>query len=291
VRPWELGGFGIDAQWSDDIHHALHTVLTGEREGYYADFGSLSDLATAMSWPFVYAGRYSAHRRRRHGRPVLNMSANHFIAYVQNHDQLGNRAKGDRLCHLVNPDRSKIGAALVLLSPFVPMLFQGEEWGARSPFQYFVDFGCEPDLASAVIQGRQREFASFGWLPDDIPNPVDPATFQRSKLDWQELSRPQHQEMLDWHRQLIELRRCVSAFTTGRLDYIATAHSEDDQWLRIERGPVTLVCNFAKHPQAVPLRCDRAHHLLLASKPVEISGGTPLLPAETVVVFGPDVEC
>jgi maltooligosyltrehalose trehalohydrolase len=291
VRPWELGGFGLDAQWSDDIHHALHTVLTGEREGYYSDFGSLQDLATAMTWPYVYAGRYSAHRRRRHGRPAQNVSANRFIAYIQNHDQLGNRAKGDRLCHLVNPDRTKIAAALVLLSPFVPMLFQGEEWGARSPFQYFVDFGIEPELATAVTQGRQKEFASFGWKPEDIPNPNDPASFQRSKLDWQELHHPQHQEMLRWHRQLIQLRRCVSAFTTGRLDYIVTACSEEDQWLRIERGPVTIVCNFATRAQAVPLRPDRACHLLLASKPVEIAGQTALLPPETVAILGPDADC
>jgi maltooligosyltrehalose trehalohydrolase len=171
------------------------------------------------------------------------------------------------------------------------MLFQGEEWGARSPFQYFVDFGIEPELATAVTQGRQKEFASFGWKPEDIPNPNDPASFQRSKLDWQELHHPQHQEMLRWHRQLIQLRRCVSAFTTGRLDYIVTACSEEDQWLRIERGPVTIVCNFATRAQAVPLRPDRACHLLLASKPVEIAGQTALLPPETVAILGPDADC
>jgi maltooligosyltrehalose trehalohydrolase len=269
VRSWELGGFGLDAQWSDDIHHALHTVLTGEKDGYYADFGSLADLATAMHSPYVYAARYSRHRRRHHGRPVQNVIASRFLAYLQNHDQLGNRAQGDRLCHLVNADRAKIGAALVLLSPYVPMLFQGEEWAASSPFQYFVDFGSEPDLANAVVAGRQQEFASFGWKPDQVPNPSDRETFLRSKLNWEEISKQGHREMLEWHRALIELRRCVSAFTTARLDYVTSSCSEKDRWLRVERGPVTIVCNLADHLQSVPLEADRAYHLLLASKSIE----------------------
>ncbi len=177
VRSAELGGFGLDAQWSDDIHHALHSVLTGEREGYYADFGSLTDLATALTRPYVYAGRYSEHRKRRHGRPPTSLPAHRFVAYLQNHDQLGNRACGERLCHLVNTDRAKIGAALVLLSPYIPLLFQGEEWAATAPFQYFVDFQSEPDLGQAVSIGRTQEFASFGWNPADVPNPTNIETF------------------------------------------------------------------------------------------------------------------
>jgi maltooligosyltrehalose trehalohydrolase len=288
VRPSELGGFGLDAQWSDDIHHALHTVLTGEHEGYYSDFGTIRDLATAMQWPYVYAGRYSPHRRRRHGRPAINISANRFVAYVQNHDQLGNRAQGDRLCHLVSADRAKIGAALVLLSPFVPMLFQGEEWAATSPFQFFVDFASEPDLAAAVVQGRQTEFASFGWKPEEIPDPNDRSTFERSKLRWDELSRDEHREMLDWHRALIQLRRCVSAFTTGRLDYVTTEYSEEDQWLRIDRGSVTIACNFAREPRTLSIRPDHSRRILLSSKPISVDrADAPVtLPAETVAVFG-----
>lgn len=289
VRPWEIGGFGIDAQWSDDIHHALHTVLTGEREGYYADFGSLSSLASAMTRPYVYAGSYSAHRRRRHGRPVVSMIASRFLAYLQNHDQLGNRARGDRVSHLVSLDRVKIGSALVLLSPYVPLLFQGEEWAATSPFQYFVDFGSEPDLAQAVVEGRRREFASFGWKPDEVPDPTDRATFLRSKLDWSELEKEQHAEMLRWHRSLINLRRQVSAFTTARLDYVNSDCSEQEQWLRIERGPATIVCNFSKEPRAIPLRGGWNYELLLASKLIEPPRELTLeAPAESVTVFGPD---
>ena len=290
VRPWELGGFGIDAQWSDDIHHALHTVLTGEREGYYADFGSLADLATAMTQPFVYAGRHSQVRRRRHGRPPINLSAHRFVACLQNHDQLGNRARGERVCHLVNVDRAKIGAALVLLSPYVPMLFQGEEWGASSPFQYFVDFRDEPALAKSVCEGRQREFAHFNWDPGQIPDPTDPATFLRSKLAWDELDGLQHRELVSWHRQLIRLRRQVWALTTGRLDEIAALSSDDEGWLRVERGPVTIVCNFAPREQDVPVTPDRGSQPFIFSKPCTHLGHAVRMPPESVFVCGPAWE-
>jgi len=169
IRRPEMGGYGLDAQWSDDIHHSLHTVLTGEQSGYYKDFGSLEDVATSMQRPYVYAGRHSPFRRRSHGRPALGLNGHQFIAYLQNHDQLGNRARGERVCHLANIDRVKIGAALILTSPYVPMLFQGEEWAASSPFLYFVGFEEEPELARAVAEGRCREFSAFGWRPEEIP--------------------------------------------------------------------------------------------------------------------------
>jgi maltooligosyltrehalose trehalohydrolase len=290
VRPWELGGFGLDAQWSDDIHHALHTVLTGEREGYYADFGSLANLATAMMRPFVYAGQHSQVRRRRHGRPPINLSAHRFVAYLQNHDQLGNRARGERVCHLVNLDRVKIGAALVLLSPYVPMLFQGEEWGASSPFQFFVDFRDEPVLAQAVCEGRRQEFAQFKWDPSQVPDPTDPATFQRSKLDWSEPQKPQHRELLSWYRQLIRLRRQVWALTTGRLDETTAECSEDQWWLRIECGPITIVCNFSPQQQDVPLNPGRGDVPFIFSKPCTHLGHAVRMPPESVFVCGPAWE-
>ena len=206
--PPERGGFGLDAQWSDDFHHALHAVLTGERTGYYADFGTLADLAKALRKAYVYDGRYSVHRRRRHhGRPPAGLSGHRFLAYAQNHDQVGNRAQG-RAPEPVGSSlgRLKIAAALVFTSPFVPMLFQGEEWGAHTPFQYFTDHP-EPDLAKAVREGRRKEFAAFGWKPEEIPDPQARDTFERSKLNWTELSRAPHAGLLDWHRQLIRLRR------------------------------------------------------------------------------------
>ena len=286
VRPWEVGGFGIDAQWSDDIHHALHTVLTGEREGYYADFGGLADLACAMSRPYVYAGQHSEFRRRRHGRPSVNLSAHRFVSYLQNHDQLGNRARGERIGQLVNADLAKIGAALVLLGPYIPQLFQGEEWGSTSPFQYFVDFRREPELAAAVHSGRCQEFAAFGWQPDDVPDPTQEAAFRRSKLNWDDLELPQHRETLTWYRQLIQLRRDVSAFTTGRLDYVHCSYEEQNMWLRIDRGPVTIACNFSQKTAQVPLEGERQGRVLVASKPHwSFQSEVMVLPAESVLVF------
>ncbi len=205
VTSREAGGFGLHAQWSDDFHHALHVSLTGERVGYYEDFEP-ADLATALADVFVYAGRHSVSRGRRHGRGVGDLPRSRFVVYAQNHDQIGNRAKGERLCHLVSPDGARRAAEAVLGAPNVPMLFQGEEWGASSPFQYFTDHE-DAELGRAVSDGRRREFAAFGWDPDDVPDPQDPATFERSKLDWSELGREPHAELLAWHKALIARRR------------------------------------------------------------------------------------
>ncbi|MBX3442975.1 MAG: malto-oligosyltrehalose trehalohydrolase [Planctomyces sp.] len=287
VRPWELGGFGLDAQWSDDIHHALHTVLTGERTGYYSDFGSLADLAASMTQPYVYAGQHSQHRQRRHGRPVSGLSAHRFLAYLQNHDQLGNRARGERMAHLTSSERAKLGAALILLSPYVPMLFQGEEWGASSPFEYFVDFASEPELGEAVRSGRMREFASFGWSPEEISNPTDRATFERSKLKWREIREPAHAEMHDWYRQLIALRHRASAFTTGRLDLTRVDFNAEEQWICVHSEGAAVACNFDVRERSIPVGADR-DRLLLASRADVRPGedGRARLPGETVAVFG-----
>lgn len=280
----ERGGFGLDAQWSDDFHHALHTVLTGERDGYYRDFGTLGDLAQALRQAFVYDGRYSAHRRRRHGRAPTGLSGHRFLGYLQNHDQVGNRARGERLSQLVSPGRLKIGAALVLTSPFVPMLFQGEEWGASTPFQYFTDHQ-EPELAQAVREGRRSEFAAFGWKPEEVPDPQAPETFERSKLQWAELSRPPHAEMLEWHRQLIRLRRAEPVLSDGRLELVQTRFDEAARWFVVERGPISVACNLAAHPQPVPLQ--PGHHAALLSAPpgLRAAEGVVTLPPDGVAVL------
>ncbi|HVX11121.1 MAG TPA: malto-oligosyltrehalose trehalohydrolase [Pirellulales bacterium] len=286
VRNWEIGGFGYDAQWSDDFHHALHTVLTGEHEGYYADFGSMSDLALALRQNFVYAGRYSAFRRRQHGRATLGLSGHRFLGYLQNHDQLGNRAQGDRSSHLMSKGRLKVGAALVLTSPFVPMLFQGEEWGSTSPFQFFTDFE-EPELAKAVREGRLKEFSAFGWSPEQIPDPQDPATFERSKLKWDELASPPHGELLDWHKQLIRLRRRELALTDGRLEKVGVEFDEQARWLVVERGDITVVCNLGERRQLVPLAEHRPRSLRLASEPdTEVRDAGVDLPPDSVAILG-----
>jgi maltooligosyltrehalose trehalohydrolase len=288
VRPWELGGFGLDAQWCDDIHHALHTVLTGEQEGYYADFGSIEDLATSMQRPFVYNGRHSQVRQRPHGRPPLGLSGNKFVAFLQNHDQLGNRARGERLCDLAGHDLAKVGAALILLSPYVPMLFQGEEWAASSPFQYFVDFGEEPTLAESVVEGRRREFAAFGWKPEDVPDPTDEATFHRSALNWDERTLPAHASMLEWYRDLIRLRRSLAPLTSGRLDRVAVQFDSEQQWLLVRRNGVLVVCNFAIGPQSIPIK-EHPGVLLLTSKAgVSLEPECIVLPGECAAVLGPE---
>ena len=288
VRPWEIGGFGLDAQWSDDVHHAVHTVLTGEQEGYYADFGSLHDLAIAMRQPYVYANRHSQVRRRRHGRATVGLSGSRFVAYLQNHDQLGNRALGERMTQLTTIERAKIGAALVMISPFVPMWFQGEEWGASSPFLYFVDLEGEPELAQAVYQGRWKEFESFGWKKESIPDPGLEATYRRSQLNWSELSREPHADMLAWYRQLVRVRRAAAGFTDGRLDLVDALCDEDVGWLRVDRGPVSTLCNLSSRPCSLPLPPSRPRTLLLASAAaVEMTADQVILPPNSVAILGP----
>ncbi|MFN2608079.1 MAG: malto-oligosyltrehalose trehalohydrolase [Acidimicrobiales bacterium] len=257
VRGADAGGWACDAQWSDDLHHALHAVLTGERSGYYEDFGSLASLAKALRQAYVYDGQRSAHRRRRHGRPPTGLAGTRFFAYLQDHDQVGNRAAGERSSALMGTGRLKIAAALVLCSPFVPMLFQGEEWGASTPFQYFTDHG-DPELGRLVSEGRRREFAAFGWAPDDVPDPQDPATYERSRLDWSEPERPPHAELLQWHRELIALRRQVPALTSGDLGAVAVTYDEDARWLVLQRGPVAVLCNLAATEQSLPSGDGRA---------------------------------
>jgi maltooligosyltrehalose trehalohydrolase len=289
VRPWEIGGFGIDAQWSDDFHHALHSVITGEKNGYYSDFGSIRDLATAFETSYVYTGRRSKYRMRRHGRPPIGLTGHHFLGYVQNHDQLGNRAQGDRLCHLTTVDRAKIAAALVLTAPFIPMLFPGEEFGSNSPFQYFADFSDDPALAKAVSEGRRKEFGQFGWKPEEVPEPGSTETFERSKVDWGEVHREPHRSLLEWHRQLIELRRRTPQLTDGRLDLVVTESDDDRQWLFVERGLVSIVVNFSDDPQTIPLRDGRPMTVLLASVEGGIEHGDDeiTLPGNSVAILGP----
>jgi len=282
VRQQDAGGMGFDAQWSDDFHHALHALLTGEDDGYYRDFGSIADLAKAMRDTFVYDGRYSKHRDRIHGRPATGISGRRFLAYAQNHDQIGNRAAGDRLVHQTDPERAKIAAALVMVSPYIPMLFMGEEWGASSPFQFFSSFE-DPGLDDAVREGRRREFAAFGWKPEDVPDPQDPATFQRSKLDWQEIDKPAHHDLLTWHKQLIALRQYTPALSDGRKQQVRCDFDEDKRWLRLQRGDIVTAVNFGA--QTNTLELPRQGRLLLDSTAgIDCSGQAVLLPPTSVAI-------
>ena len=249
VHPVSRGGYGLDAHWSDDFHHALHRYVSGESAGYYADFNGLADVAKALREAYVYQGQYSRFRRRRHGRPPAGVAADQLIVCAQNHDQIGNRARGERLSMLLDVPRLKAVAALTILSPFVPMLFQGEEWGAGTPFLYFTDHQ-DPKLAHAVSEGRVREFASFGWA-EEVPDPQAAETFERSKLDWSEMTRPRHAELLDWYRRLIALRASRS-LGRGRAKP-KVRFDEKAQWLRFEHAGLAALFNFGDAPCRIPL--------------------------------------
>ena len=284
VRAPEAGGFGLDAAWSDDFHHALHSALTGETTGYYEDFGGLEPLGRALERGYVYAGDYSPHRGRRHGRPLAGVPASRLLGYLQNHDQVGNRATGERSSMLMSTGRLHLAAALVLCAPFVPMLFQGEEWGASTPFQYFTDH-VDPELGRLVSEGRRREFSAFGWKPDDVPDPQDRATFERSILDWAELDKEPHAELLEWHKALIALRRRLPELSDGDFDAVHPTWDEDAAWFCLTRGPVTIAGNLAAATQAVPVPVE-ATTILLASDPpaTHLAAGTVTLPPDAVAI-------
>jgi maltooligosyltrehalose trehalohydrolase len=261
------GGFALDAHWADDFHHALHRYFTGESEGYYADYAGLPDIATALAQGYVYRGQYSAFRQRRHGRAPRGVTPDQLVVCSQNHDQIGNRARGERLSMLVDVPKLKAIAALTLLSPFVPLLFQGEEWGARTPFLFFTDHQ-DQELGRLVSEGRAREFQSFGW-GGEIPDPQAAATFERSKLDWSELREPRHAELLDWYRALIALRKSRAERAPAKPKVRFDAKAE---WLRFEYAGVLAVFNFAGVPKGIPLPAGE-WDVVLDSEAGELGGG------------------
>jgi maltooligosyltrehalose trehalohydrolase len=284
VMPRDCGGFGIDAQWNDDFHHALATILSPEKpSGYYSDFGSLGCLAKCIRETFVYDGVFSRYRNRIHGRSARAISQHRFVGFIQNHDQVGNRAVGDRIAQIVGQGRAKIAAALVLLGPFVPLLFQGEEWAASSPFQYFANHE-DPDLARAVSEGRRKEFAAFGWDPESLPDPEKRETFLRSKLKWAELSEPSNDEMLQWHRNLIQLRRSVLCLNNGEPGNATVSFNEDEKWFTMQRGSIFTSFNIDSDQRTLPL--DSGFRLILASqKEVRLEGGRLTLPPNSIAIL------
>ena len=246
ITPIEAGGFGLDAQWSDDFHHAVHVALIGETSGYYADFEPLSALKKVLERGFFHDGSYSSFRGRHHGRPIdtERMPTWRLVVNSQNHDQIGNRAAGDRLSSILDDAQLAIAAALTILGPFTPMLFMGEEWGASTPWQFFTSHP-EVNLAEATAAGRIAEFARMGWDPDAVPDPQDPATFERSILQWDELSEPRHADLLEFYRELIQLRHRFDEFTDPRFDSTTVELGDQDQWLVMRRGAASIVVNLS----------------------------------------------
>ena len=281
ITPRGQGGLGMTAQWDDDIHHAIHAAVSGERQGYYGDFGTLEALAQTLRHGYFHAGTYSSFRHRRHGRPLDTsvIPATRLLAYTLTHDQVGNRAIGDRPSANLTPGQLAIKAALALGSPYTAMLFMGEEWASSSPFQFFSSHP-EPELARATAEGRKREFAEHGWDADEIPDPQDPATFLRSKLDWDEVGTGDHARLLAFYRNLIALRRDESDLADPWLDHLGVDYDEDRRWFVMHRGALSIVCNLGEQPVDVPVGGDA----VLAWGEPAIAADSTGLPGHSVAV-------
>jgi maltooligosyltrehalose trehalohydrolase len=299
VTARQAGGYGLSAQWDDDFHHSLHALVTGERQGYYDDFGTIAGLAKTLTGAYFHDGTWSSFRQRSHGRPAdtRQVPGYRFVVFIQDHDQIGNRAVGDRISASLRtaypprdgqPDRAAglllVAAGLVLTSPFTPMLFMGEEWGADTPWQFFTDH-TDPFFADAVSNGRRSEFAAHGWGFSDVPDPQDKQTFLRSKLDWAQLSAEPYKPVLDWYRALIALRRSRPELADPRLDQVRADYDENAGWLVIHRGALRVVANFGRAPVELPLAGAAPPALLLASDPgTAVRGGAITLPPAALAV-------
>ncbi|WP_326720080.1 MULTISPECIES: malto-oligosyltrehalose trehalohydrolase [unclassified Streptomyces] len=289
ITPREEGGLGLHAQWNDDFHHVLHTALTGEAQGYYADFARapFASLAKTLTSGFFHDGTYSSFRGRSHGRPLdrTRVSAHRLLGYTQTHDQIGNRAQGDRLSASLSPGLLACAAALTLTGPFTPMLFMGEEWAAGTPWQFFTDH-TDPELADAVRRGRRREFAAHGWAEEDVPDPQDPATRDRSCLDWSEPEEALHARVLAWYRDLITLRQRQADLSDPDLAAVKVAYDEEARWLALRRGDVRVAVNLSKETAEIPLGIRHAR-VLAAWEPVRAPGedGVLSVPGESCVVL------
>ena len=254
VTPREARGYGLDAQWSDDFHHAVHVALTRETAGYYADFEPLAALAKVCEKGFFHDGTFSSFRGRDHGVAIdtAAMPTWRLVVCSQNHDQIGNRAVGDRITETLDDDQLACAALLTMAGPFTPMLFQGEEWAASTPFQFFTSHP-EPELGRATAEGRIAEFERMGWDPAVVPDPQDPETFLRSRLDWSEPDGGRHARMLDTYRRRAALRRSRPELTDPAFGSVACEVDEDSRVFRMRRGPLLVVVNFGDQPATVDL--------------------------------------
>jgi maltooligosyltrehalose trehalohydrolase len=268
MRPRDRGGYDCDAAWADDFHHALRTLVTEERDGYYADFGRVAQLAKAFHRPHVDDGSFSEFRRRRFGAPADDVPPERFVVFSQDHDQVGNRAYGDRMPAAGRP----LAAFCTLLAPFIPMLFMGEEYGELAPFQFFTNH-IDEEIAVATREGRRAEFASFAAFGGGTPNPEDPATFERSKL-----TRSGDPGLGRLYRELIAARRRLP-----RGDVDGVRFSEDERWLIVRRGTYEMVCNFGSG--AVHIPCAGTKIELAAGGEPHLADGYTTIPAMSAALI------
>jgi maltooligosyltrehalose trehalohydrolase len=285
VTPREAGGYGLDAQWSDDFHHAVHVALTRETDGYYADFEPLGALAKVCEKGFFHDGTFSSFRERDHGAPIdtATMPTWRLVVCTQNHDQIGNRAIGDRITATLDDDQLACAALLAFTGPFTPMLFQGEEWAASTPFQFFTSHP-EPELGAATAEGRIAEFERMGWDPAVVPDPQDPATYERSKLDWDELGTGRHARTLSAYRRLAALRRSLPQLTDPAFDRTACTADEETRLFTMRRGDLEVVVNFGDAPATVDVTGSVLH---FGTGPEVTLDGTLSLPAHAGALVGP----
>ena len=279
IYPLERGGCSLSAQWNDDFHHVIHTLMTGETDGYYADFGNFSHMEKLYTEIFVYNGIYSRTRKKTYGRPVEGVEGDRFVVCIQNHDQVGNRARGERLSHLVPKEKLKTASLLLLTSPFVPLLFQGEEWAASSPFLYFTDHQ-DQGLAEAVRKGRRNEFREFGWKPEEVPDPQAEETFLDSKLHWEETREYFHSEILVWYTECLRVRKEILLKKDIPLADMRIETDEEMHTVSLFRGSTLTVANLSDSAKEIslPLKSSRWKVFLATDKNVRLSGESIMLP-------------
>jgi maltooligosyltrehalose trehalohydrolase len=277
------GGYGLQAQWDDDVHHCLHALLSGERDGYYVDFGAVGALAKALTHAFFHDGTYSTFRGKDHGKPVdlVHVPGYRFVAFLQDHDQVGNRAAGDRLSEITPHALLKVGAVLLLTAPFTPMLWMGEEWAASTPWPFFTSHP-EPELGEAVRTGRFDEFAKHGWDLSRVPDPQDPETFTSAKLLWAETAEPSHADMLETYRSLLRLRRELPELADPALNKVVTEFDDDERWLIVHRGGYRVLANFAAAARTFPV--PAAELIYATDAAVRVDAGAVQLPAQSAAI-------
>jgi maltooligosyltrehalose trehalohydrolase len=293
INPRDVGGYAMDAQWHDDFHHALYRLLTGEKQGFLMDFGTMGDLAKSIRNGFVFNWRYSRYRRRHYGSHSKTRPGEQFVGFIQNHDQVANTSSGKRLSSLVSAGQQKLAAVLTLCSPFLPLLFMGEEYAETAPFLFFTSFE-DPGLVSAVREGRKKELAAY-YLENEFIDPQAPSTFEQCKLDWSKLAVPRHAEMLRLYRDLIVLRKRQLSLGNCRKDLTDVRVNEKAKWLVMTRSDPSgssslLVCNFSAESQSVPLDGStiaaelrpQIWRLALQTEDVAYGGGSDSRPPETV---------
>lgn len=286
ILPRESGGYGLAAQWLDDWHHAVHVAVTGETDGYYADFAALQAVPKTWTGGFFHDGTVSTFRGRAHGIPLPpDVPSWRLVTFAQDHDQIGNRAAGDRLSATLSSRRLAVAAVLTMTTPGTPMLFMGEEWGASTPWQFFTSHP-EPELAAATSAGRKAEFAAMGWDESLVPDPNDPATFIRSKLDWTEVGARPHADLLDLYRRLAHLRRAHPDLTDPRAESrgASAAEAPGGQVYELQRGGARVLVNLSEEPWRVPLR--EGETVWLATDTVDSASGVLVIAPDAAVIAG-----